>query len=512
MNSRGKPLTRFEHFKAEFEQELRRIDETMAKRIMQKIDIDWTDMLWKYRGDDDLIDDEFLRYFRFVCDIICYRAGGTTQGKSNDEFKLLSEYFSMETINAKENVETLERYFDCWIEIPGGKSPTELFEQFMSLSHELGKIKVDDKKDLFADCLRNYADVLGNGNRTFPLGRIILLYAFVDYLTHSDEIEEEQFARRLRIVHNLIRNSEDEISDSEQRSAGNRMPAILRQVDAIILNGIIDFEESKNFNSYQLEEEAAKSKWIENHQEYEDALYELEDHDLLHGQIAIIGLEKPELFKKFSALFQCKWDLVDCALMSLGDYMQCERNGWRYQGGSHRIEKSWIQLFHKSSNQGFEDTKDVLYELLNAMDIFSNEALEKWIEQFVSECEDESIYEWTYYYVKYPSFRPGRYGKYSWTDLDNGCYDMHVLWTESKWSENSYDPFLYEVDAERISRDDLGRYLIFDEEYIECVNDGFVFYSLDTDEETRRLEICRDDDNFDKEDRIRKLKNFLDKR
>ena len=57
MNSRGKPLTQFEHFKAELEQGLREIDENIAKRVMRKIDIDWTDMLWRYRGTDNVTDD-----------------------------------------------------------------------------------------------------------------------------------------------------------------------------------------------------------------------------------------------------------------------------------------------------------------------------------------------------------------------------------------------------------------------------------------------------------------------
>jgi predicted transcriptional regulator len=82
MNSRGKPLTQFEHFKAELERELHKIDEPMAKRIGAKIDRDWTDMLWRYRGEDNLIDDEFLRYFKYVCDILCYHDGGRRRGEA----------------------------------------------------------------------------------------------------------------------------------------------------------------------------------------------------------------------------------------------------------------------------------------------------------------------------------------------------------------------------------------------------------------------------------------------
>lgn len=77
MNSRGKPLTLFEHFKAELEHKIKAVDPDVAKRLMHKIDLTWTDMLWYYRGDDNVIDDEFLRYFRFICDILCYRSGGS---------------------------------------------------------------------------------------------------------------------------------------------------------------------------------------------------------------------------------------------------------------------------------------------------------------------------------------------------------------------------------------------------------------------------------------------------
>lgn len=45
MNSRGKPLTLFEHFKAELEKELRKVNQKIAERIVEKIDREWTDLL-----------------------------------------------------------------------------------------------------------------------------------------------------------------------------------------------------------------------------------------------------------------------------------------------------------------------------------------------------------------------------------------------------------------------------------------------------------------------------------
>lgn len=507
MNSRGKPLTQFEHFKAEFERELLILDEEKAKHIIKKIDLDWTDMLWRYRGDDNVIDDEFLRYFRFVCDIICYQNGGTTQGKSNDEFDLLKEYFSGQNENVLANIETLENYFDCWCSLQGDNTPDQFFEKVISHEHQVGMIKVENryKIDIFKDCLRNYAEVSGNGNRLFPLNRIVLLFAVISYLQNRDSISYFAFTRRLRIINNLIQNSEDEISDSELRTSGNRMPTILKQVEAIMKTGISDDSIDKNLNPNQLMEEALKIIWINNYPDMADLLYELEDHDLLQGQISIVGLEHPEYYLRFQSLFSCNWDLVDCALMSIGNYGQREKNGWRYQLGSRRNMKAWRNLFHKSGNEGFERTKDILLELLSRSDLFTDDILSSIINAYISNCENNNNYEWRYYYIKYDLFRPGSYGKYYWDDFENRPYEFSVMQTESKVSGNTYQPFLKTVDKKNLSKDHFGQRIFFSDNYIICKNDAFVIKNAETDEEVERITIQQNNDGIDMEDRIKKL-------
>lgn len=73
MNSRGKPLTQFEHFKAEFEALIKDYDENLSKEINHKFDIKWTDMLFPYRGENQIIDDEFMRYFFYISDMLFYQ-------------------------------------------------------------------------------------------------------------------------------------------------------------------------------------------------------------------------------------------------------------------------------------------------------------------------------------------------------------------------------------------------------------------------------------------------------
>ena len=62
MNSRGKPLTEFETFKARLGQTIAHTGH--ANEFGHKIDGAWADLLWQYRGDNDIVDDEFMKLLR----------------------------------------------------------------------------------------------------------------------------------------------------------------------------------------------------------------------------------------------------------------------------------------------------------------------------------------------------------------------------------------------------------------------------------------------------------------
>lgn len=517
MNSRGKPLTVFEHFKAELEREIRALDEkngqNTADCIVGKIDKSWTDLLWKYRGsgssdaDDNIIDDEFLRYFKFVCDIICYRNGQSPQGYSSDVFDLLHLYFSADDEKAVANIATLESFFDCWCKIKGYNNPTEFLESFMSYTHARGKIVVDSryKIDVFEDCLHFYSDKSGR-IRQFPLNRIVLLYAITIYLQHQSEVTYSDFVRRIRIVNNLIQNSEDEVSDRQDR---NRIPAILQAVDAIILTGVIDDSIEINFNVNQIQEEKEKIEFLMQNPDRTDEVFELEDHNMLKGQIGIIGLDNLSLGSRFSSLFTCSWDKIDCALMALGNYGQQERNKWRYQFASKSLQYAWDELFHKSANAGFENTHTILVELLKSKESFDDGILDRIISAFLAQCEKDNLYPWNYYYVKYPVFRPGSYGKMSNDDAVNKPYMFSVMQTKTQWSQNTYMPYLKEADDDHLSRDEMGQYLVYDDVYIVCENNSYGVYRNDDDSLTDTVTISQNEAGIDTEDRIIKLKKYI---
>ena len=513
MNSRGKPLTRFEHFKAELERCIRAADNSIAERILGKIDQKWTDMLWRYRDsgsgtpDDMVIDDEFLKYFHFICDVICYQGGQSPQNRSSDEFDMLSEYFSGSKELVLRNTEILESYFECWCHIDGFATPTDFLRSFMSYTHEKGKIVIDSRYriDIFEDCLHYYADKSGR-LRQFPLNRIVLLYAITCFLRGRADVSDADFSKRLRIINNLIQNSEDELSDRIDR---NRIPAILRQVDSIMLHGEISNGIDSNFNVNQLSEEMEKKVFLENHPEQSDVVFALEDHPRLKGQVGIVGLDHIDYAERFASLFSCDHDLIDCALMSVGNYGQRERNRWRYQYASKNMQIAWDELFHRSANDGFENTKDILIGLLAKFEIFDNQKLKQIKDEFIDSCEASGLYPWRYYYVKYGAFRPGSYGKFSNSDAENNPYLFLVMQTKSYESPSTYMPYLREADEEHLSKEAMGQRLVYGDKHIICGNNSYIIRRNDTEEVINTIFIPQNGDGVDEEDRILLLRQIV---
>lgn len=230
---------------------------------------------------------------------------------------------------------------------------------------------------------------------------------------------------------------------------------------------------------------------------------------MLKGQIGIIGLDNLSLGSRFSSLFTCSWDKIDCALMALGNYGQQERNKWRYQFASKSLQYAWDELFHKSANAGFENTHTILVELLKSKESFDDGILDRIISVFLAQCEKDNLYPWNYYYVKYPVFRPGSYGKMSNDDVVNKPYMFSVMQTKTQWSQNTYMPYLKEADDDHLSRDEMGQYLVYDDVYIVCENNSYGVYRNDDDSLTDTVTISQNEAGIDTEDRIIKLKKYI---
>jgi len=497
MNSRGKPLTPFEHFKAEFEEIIKHHSEDLSKEINHKFDIEWTDMLFPFRGDNKIIDDEFMRYFRFISDIICYKAGIDFE---RDEFKLAKLLYGKENKKAKENIEYLENSFDCWYNL----DIKDFFNKFFSKNtYEHNKVKLyQDDLNIFKECCDNYGEYYGR-NRRFPLNKILLLFSINTYLQNINNISEDDFRIRIRIIRNLIWNSPDEIRD-------DYMKTLLSESETIILSCEIPVSERgvNGYNVRQKEEERNKFEWLKINSQMKDELLHLEDHELLKGCIAVVGLDNNDNFKKFRLLFdKCNKDLINRALLSIDDYSQL--TSWRYQIGVKSNESVWFDLFHPTKKrQGFDNTLKILNTLLSKLDesTINNEYLEQVVNNYLD--NSDTLKDWRFYLVKYNQMRQGHFGMYYWKDRLEKPYEIIMMNTEISIGGRNWEIFLYTIYQlpefeEKLSLGDYayqGDKLIINNTdiEIECFNNKYVVFQNEIQTEY----AIQQSDGIDIEDRI----------
>lgn len=500
MNSRGKPLTDFEHFKAEFGKIIKDLSTDLYQEFSKKADIDWCDMLWKYRGSDDIIDDEFMRYYRFISELLCYM--NNLQIPEND-FDLAAMLYSTKNQDAEYNAKFLFKAFDCWIK--AGNIDEFFGTCFSKHDYESGKVKLfSDETNLFRQCCESYSTLINEERRKFTLNNILLLYGIIQYLMNNDKISSVQFAERIRIIRNLVMNSVDEIRK-------DRLAALLADVESIMNRCEISLK-TLGFNELQKEEEIEKITWRQNNPGLTEYLNLLEDHYLLQGSIAIIGLSETEKFKvrseRFLQLFNKNSDylLISNALLTIGDYSQLA--SWRYIFGNKNWSY-WRELFTRSKQRKyFTKTSEILLELLDILESDLNGSLNIKVNEYLQ--NPGSAKDWRYYFIKYPEIRKGS-GVFWWRNdqfkQKQNQYEIIMMNTELSLNGRHWDPFLFTLYAdthirEKFTLDEYDSPLIInkDNRRIRCKNNSWELYGPD-DVLIKSFEIPQED-GIDSIDRI----------
>lgn len=437
MNSRGRPLTDFEVFKARFETIL---PEGRREEFSKKIDGDWADALWPMRGDDDLIDDEFMRYLHFIVEVCEWREGAPRPG---DLFARASALFGAENREASENITFLFKALDTWV----GVEAKDWFESHFALDrHEPGKLtlfKGNDEGyvDLLNACCRHYGD-----RSKFSIARTVLLDAV---LIHRVETTPD-FARRIRTLRNLVEASQDTLR-------AEYMPELIEGVRAFVRDGQLGA--IKRLNKRQLDEERAKEKLLIEQPALAPTLHRLEDHHLLRGCLAAFALDAGSLATRAEAFAEAFEDgsqvgriRLSAALLACGDYGRPFYGGYRFQYGSPAKSVVWRELLTDADAGRVRAPLCALLDRLSALSGSVSDRLAAVSDEWLRMTEATGEFDWRYHLVRYSAMRDGQSGVYVSEDPFMG-YSLCMLWGERL---NGYyrDPYLLAISQAARAPDD----------------------------------------------------------
>jgi hypothetical protein len=340
MNSRGKPLTSFENFKAKFEQHLEKDplnrkfflefdgskNEVSSKYYFShNIDTKWADLFWNYHdlqnrsntNNDDTFDDELMNFIRVIL-TTQYAMNSEVSSKNKDDGL---EYLLGSQLGRKQPDYSEVVSFNKYDEL---KALTEdgilfLIDAFDSLANRNKKIKLHlsneyshyfDENKVFENALKH--DFESNHQR-------LCFHAYIRFLIQNKN-DVSGIDQWMRVIHNLS-HPENTVIDSASDIA-----AAIKSIEYLLPHSkkILNFLKKENttislFSSWQVWEEKIKAHLITKSEAWKNKIEEVEKHRYFNGQIGFIlefaGIEEyydnnknfdwneqedTEYFKKFS--------------------------------------------------------------------------------------------------------------------------------------------------------------------------------------------------------------------
>ncbi|PSK89571.1 DUF262 domain-containing protein [Taibaiella chishuiensis] len=310
MNSRGKPLTDFENFKAKFEQLISfsfAKDNVQYKLLMDgkeipvklkqyfsfKIDTVWSNLFWNYRSlvatNPNSYDDEMLNFIR----VVVSNKYAVSNGKELENIDLL---FKNSTIS-------FQKY--SRMNVLTNEAILSLVKSFDSLTNGNKRLKKLLANDFYFDEEEVFKKVLTN-SLSYP--ERALFYAYVEYLNAYPK-KAEGLQSWMRVVHNLVENTRIDGVDlgiNALRAINNMLPF----ADDIVAYLVGDNCKIDFFSSGQVKEEKIKARLIKKSQTWQDLIVLYESQIFHKGQIAYL-LEFAGVLSEWDANNTFEWTAAE---------------------------------------------------------------------------------------------------------------------------------------------------------------------------------------------------------
>jgi len=384
MNARGKPLTPFEHFKAQLEAHLATMPDpcvyklndrpaTLKEYVSHRIDGAWTELFWhSLDGRADLLDESFMRLMHIVAII-------TRDPRRAENDKVLTElrdatgplsfrrYHDTGCLD-QAFVETFIAVLDAWSGAETGMRAV------------LGDSPYYDERAVF--------DAVLQERRGPTYAWLVQFHAYASFIRdHGREPERDRFGEWMRIVANLARNTAfDNVSAFRLGLAA--IERMLPHALTILNHFTSGMLELRNFSGQQVEEEKLKALLILRSKFWRERIQYAEGNGYFQGQIGFLlkfaGVldasnslsdngwtpqQDEELRQRFDyynarafALFgsdglrKFPGAAFERALLSIGDYL-LKADSNRSFGESAGRDTSWKRLLRGNAEDSGDDAK-----------------------------------------------------------------------------------------------------------------------------------------------------------
>lgn len=461
MNSRGKPLTPFENFKAQFSGLLASKKTDYAKTVRTyvnttvsyqqffafKIDSVWMDLFWSYRTKtENEIDSTIYRFINFIAEFLFFKGNpnATSADAAKNDFNFLNAIFSK-----RENIDFL---FDSLDFLSSLKDVDQFFESIFN------EVSTFDQypKDYF---LRAITD---NG---FDVKDKTLLYAILSFCSKENiQTADSELKDFVRVVRNLLLTvRQPNQSKRIEYTTNLRLPNVseyCRFIDAFVkeIKGqkkksvyqLLSEKEFSGFTKENIANEKSKASLIVYQPKLKVSIQKLEEHPQLQGNISNFKLSTDKIAEKIDAFLEI-WDkdiedsLIIRTMLTIDDYSVMTHSYssldeiWFFG-----CKDNWNRILTTTDKNERIKVSETLDKFLIEFNTSKGDTTKEKLQYLIDNYKPIEK-DWRYYFVKYQSITKNPYRNlnvYTWQD--NQGFDINHLGNSGNQPLHSYhlNPYL----------------------------------------------------------------------
>lgn len=468
MNSRGKQLTVFENFKASFIQFIQenykdkrlkhpvKGELSYAGYFSYKIEKEWTDLFWEFRGENEVIDSLFMNYFVFIAQMSFFKMNKDAKA---DDFKNNTKQYK-EIFKKEDNLLFLFNSLDklCELATVNGFIEKKGVDSFFDSLFVKGPI--DDTHNgevrLFwngSDSINIFETCINRGLNEDARSKIIFYVVIYYLLENNIKIVNKGLKYYIRVVRNLLQATRQRQETKYNTNVRLNFFAdywiLFRQLATENvyerLETLIDNNKTQ-ISDASLNNEKQKAKIILKDDDVKASVFALEEFHYLGGLIhQLKPQENISKLNKYSSAIREIWNTKNDTLI-IQSLISCGFGGFSTK--ECRMGEMWY--FGKEKNWSIILTCDevaISDSLIRLLDRYLekvehspesrlNAIIQDW---FKDNLNDRS---WKYYFMKYSEFT-SCLNYYAWYN----DYELRMLGSESVNPLLAYhiNPFVFTV-------------------------------------------------------------------